>query len=257
MARGGCILSPPSFSGWRFSADRPARGLRILTQRVEVDAKESRIMQLKAYSCARWPLFKRGPPALACPVLYPSGAPVRIKLRTRMLLKLQYDCPPLKVRFRLRSASWPATRQRRLEEAHVSVVKSGKAQNEHIMSAPPPKADIDRRDRHVRFVPKADSCSAANPHSYSITSMAHARSAVALADREAGITSGDLQGIGDLFTVLRHQGLIAGRSVLAFDKPAFADPFAERRTKPVEASADPPLINAISGSAPCCARVET
>ena len=142
MARGGCILSPPSFSGWRFSADRPARGLRILTQRVEVDAKESRIMQLKAYSCARWPLFKRGPPALACPVLYPSGAPVRIKLRTRMLLKLQYDCPPLKVRFRLRSASWPATRQRRLEEAHVSVVKSGKAQNEHIMSALQPKADL-------------------------------------------------------------------------------------------------------------------
>ena len=96
----------------------------------------------------------------------------------------------------------------------MSVVKSGKAQNEHIMSAPPPKADIDRRDRHVRFVPKADSCSAANPHSYSITSMAHARSAAALADREAGSTSGDLQGIGDLFTALRRQGLIADELVL-------------------------------------------
>ena len=30
------------------------------------------------------------------------------------------------------------------------------------MSALPPKADIVERDRHVRFVPKADSCSAAN-----------------------------------------------------------------------------------------------
>jgi len=31
-----------------------------------------------------------------------------------------------------------------------------------VMSALPPKADIAERDRHVRFVPKADSCSAAN-----------------------------------------------------------------------------------------------
>src|SRR5262245_22167416 len=30
------------------------------------------------------------------------------------------------------------------------------------MSALPPKADIERRDGHVRFVPKADSCTAAN-----------------------------------------------------------------------------------------------
>jgi len=30
-----------------------------------------------------------------------------------------------------------------------------------VMSALPPKADIVERDRHVRFVPKADSCSAA------------------------------------------------------------------------------------------------
>jgi hypothetical protein len=30
-----------------------------------------------------------------------------------------------------------------------------------VMSALPPKADIADRDRHVRFVPKADSCSAA------------------------------------------------------------------------------------------------
>jgi len=29
------------------------------------------------------------------------------------------------------------------------------------MSALPPKADIDRHGRHVRFVPKADSCNAA------------------------------------------------------------------------------------------------
>jgi len=30
------------------------------------------------------------------------------------------------------------------------------------MSALPPKADITERHRHVRFVPKADSCTAAN-----------------------------------------------------------------------------------------------
>jgi hypothetical protein len=30
-----------------------------------------------------------------------------------------------------------------------------------VMSALPPKADIAGRDRHVRFVPKADSCTAA------------------------------------------------------------------------------------------------
>ena len=31
-----------------------------------------------------------------------------------------------------------------------------------LMSALPPKADIAERDRHVRFVPIADSCSAKN-----------------------------------------------------------------------------------------------
>jgi hypothetical protein len=31
-----------------------------------------------------------------------------------------------------------------------------------LMSALPPKADIDKRGRHVRFVPKADICTAAN-----------------------------------------------------------------------------------------------
>jgi len=35
-------------------------------------------------------------------------------------------------------------------------VKSGNTQNEHILSALPPKADIDRRDAHLRFVPEAD-----------------------------------------------------------------------------------------------------
>jgi hypothetical protein len=32
----------------------------------------------------------------------------------------------------------------------------------NAMSALPPKADIDRRNCHVRFVPKADSCTATN-----------------------------------------------------------------------------------------------
>ena len=40
-----------------------------------------------------------------------------------------------------------------------------------VMSALPPKADIAERDRHVRFVPKADSCTAAKS-SYSITASA-------------------------------------------------------------------------------------
>jgi hypothetical protein len=77
------------------------------------------------------------------------------------------------------------------------------------MSALPPKADIERHDRHVRFGPKAQTRIV-----ISITSTAHARSAAALADREAGSTSSDLQGIGDLFTALRRQGLIADELVL-------------------------------------------
>jgi hypothetical protein len=42
------------------------------------------------------------------------------------------------------------------------------------MSALPPKADIRRRYCDVRFVPKADSCAAANDDDYSITSSAWA-----------------------------------------------------------------------------------
>src|SRR5262249_21644939 len=67
-----------------------------------------------------------------------------------------------------------------------------------------------------RYVPKAGSCTAANPHRYSITSTAHARSAAALADREAGRTSGDRQGIGDLFAALGRQGF-SGRPFWAAD----------------------------------------
>lgn len=37
----------------------------------------------------------------------------------------------------------------------------GQAQNEHITSALPPKADIERHAWHICFVPEADSCSAA------------------------------------------------------------------------------------------------
>src|SRR6516165_3483343 len=43
------------------------------------------------------------------------------------------------------------------------------------MSALPPKTDIDERDRHVRYVPKADLCTAAKA-AYSITSSACTRS---------------------------------------------------------------------------------
>jgi len=42
------------------------------------------------------------------------------------------------------------------------------------MSPFPPKADIVERDRHVRYVPKADSCIAAK-HCHSITSSASTR----------------------------------------------------------------------------------
>ena len=46
-----------------------------------------------------------------------------------------------------------ALRCRRVGAVHS--IKSEKAQNEQMLSAPPPKADIDRHDWHVRFVPIA------------------------------------------------------------------------------------------------------
>jgi hypothetical protein len=46
------------------------------------------------------------------------------------------------------------------------------------MSALPPKADIGRRQLDVRFVPKADSCSATTPV-YSITSSARKAAKIA------------------------------------------------------------------------------
>jgi hypothetical protein len=44
-----------------------------------------------------------------------------------------------------------------------------------VKSALPPKADMDQQGCDVRFVPKADSCSAAKEDRYSITSSALAR----------------------------------------------------------------------------------
>jgi hypothetical protein len=58
-----------------------------------------------------------------------------------------------------------------------------KAQNEHIMSALPPKADIDRRNRHVRFVPIATERIAAKANSCSITSSAMACSVKGMGGR--------------------------------------------------------------------------
>ena len=82
------------------------------------------------------------------------------------------------------------------------------------MSALTLKADIERHDWHVRFVPKA----AHAPQQTRIVIRSRQRrtreARPALADREAGITSGNLQGIGDLFTALRRQGLIADELVL-------------------------------------------
>jgi hypothetical protein len=55
--------------------------------------------------------------------------------------------------------------------AGVSRSATGQKQTWHrriVMSALPPKADIDGRQLDVRFVPQADSCTAAK-ESYSIT----------------------------------------------------------------------------------------
>src|SRR5258706_12454259 len=63
---------------------------------------------------------------------------------------------------------------RRSSECRIRV-KTGKAQCEQMFSALPPRADIARRSRHVRFVPSRDSCTAAKLQSYSITSSAVVR----------------------------------------------------------------------------------
>jgi hypothetical protein len=68
-----------------------------------------------------------------------------------------------------------------------------------LMSAIPPKADIAERRCHVRFVPKADSCTAANDLqglAYSITSSARVRTA-------EGIARGSLQ-IDNVFVLDRR-----------------------------------------------------
>jgi hypothetical protein len=68
-----------------------------------------------------------------------------------------------------------------------------------LMSAIPPKADIAERRCHVRFVPKADSCTAATDLqglAYSITSSARVRTA-------EGIARGSLQ-IDNVFVLDRR-----------------------------------------------------
>jgi hypothetical protein len=68
--------------------------LRALAQRVEVDAKEVRIMARKASCCARSSrLQAQKRRVLACPVLYRSGAPAWMKLITTFPLEY-YDIPP-------------------------------------------------------------------------------------------------------------------------------------------------------------------
>src|SRR5262249_36911 len=53
------------------------------------------------------------------------------------------------------TSHWRSTPAHKLTQGH-----------DGAMSALPPKADIDRRDRHVRFVPKAESCSAAKTQAW-------------------------------------------------------------------------------------------
>jgi len=68
--------------------------LRALAQRVEVDAKEVRIMGSKT-ELLRTLVAASSGGVLACPVLYKSGAPVRIKLRTRILLISLFNFGPV------------------------------------------------------------------------------------------------------------------------------------------------------------------
>jgi hypothetical protein len=48
------------------------------------------------------------------------------------------------------------------DRSALSFRSGSKAENEHEMPALPPKADNEQTWRHVRFVPKADKCAAAN-----------------------------------------------------------------------------------------------
>jgi hypothetical protein len=65
--------------------------LRALAQRIEIDQKELRIMGSKS-SCGRSSLLKaQKRRVLACPVLYRSGAPDRMKLGTLMSLFARYN----------------------------------------------------------------------------------------------------------------------------------------------------------------------
>jgi len=49
------------------------------------------------------------------------------------------------------------------------VVSGGKAQSEQMFSGLPPKADIERHDWYVRFVPEAAVSNRSKPTLYSIT----------------------------------------------------------------------------------------
>src|SRR5215467_2031376 len=58
-------------------------------------------------------------------------------------------------------------------------VISGKAQTEHIMSALPPKADIERHEWHVCFVPEAAVSRCSNTHAEFLTLPPARRGAIA------------------------------------------------------------------------------
>src|SRR6516165_8660127 len=84
-------------------------------------------------------------------------------------------------------------------------VKSRHWGNVRLMSALPPKADIHRRERHVRFVPKADILHCGKKRRYSITSSARESSA-------AGTSSPSTFAVLRLITSLNFVDCTTGRS---------------------------------------------
>src|SRR5262249_9093759 len=73
-------LARAARKGMRTESGYRRDNLRALAQRVEVDAKEIRIMGPRACSCARSsPRRAQNRQCLECPVLYRSGAPEEIR----------------------------------------------------------------------------------------------------------------------------------------------------------------------------------
>lgn len=83
--------------------------LRALAQRIEVDAKEVRIMDRKARSCERSsPHQAQKRQVLECPVLYRSGAPGTIRTSDPQIRSLMLYPAELRARFSQTARAGPA-----------------------------------------------------------------------------------------------------------------------------------------------------